>query len=141
MLGSPIHEIGRVFIWTKEENLRVFSSRDIDDWALDTGRLTGDQQINDGLRGQQCSMMIILCRVTHVDGSLEGLLEVGIELRKDGSLGSSFGDILVLCIVLDTEYARSLMLLTQVLGRGQSVVLVKESSDVGVVVPRTLSVR
>jgi hypothetical protein len=55
---------------------------------------------------------------THIDVFLEALGVVRIKCRQDGSLGTSFWDILVL----------------QVLRRGQGVILVEKRSDVGVVV-------
>jgi hypothetical protein len=36
MLSGPIHEVGRVLVGTKEEDFGVFSTRDIDNGALDT---------------------------------------------------------------------------------------------------------
>lgn len=55
---------------------------------------------------------------THIDVFLEALGVVRVKCRQDGSLGTSFWDILVL----------------QVLRRGQGVILVEKRSDVGVVV-------
>jgi hypothetical protein len=49
MLSGPIHEVGRVLIRTEEEDFGVFSARNIDNGALDTWRLTGNEQIDDRL--------------------------------------------------------------------------------------------
>jgi hypothetical protein len=94
MLSSPVHEIRRVLIRTEEEDLGVLSARDIDNGTLDTRGLTGDKQVDNRL-SRSVRIHIAIGR-TYVDVSLEGLLEVGADLRENRSLGSSLGDILVL---------------------------------------------
>jgi hypothetical protein len=96
MLSCPVHQVRRVLIRTKEEDLGVFSARSVDDRSLDTGRLTGNEQVDDGLRVSVRTAG--LQKVTYVDVSLKRLLEVGIELRKDSTLGTSLWNILVFCI-------------------------------------------
>jgi hypothetical protein len=61
--------------------------------------------------------------MTYIDVFVEGLLDICADNGQDRPLGSTFWDIFVL----------------QVLSSRQAVVLVEESSDVGVVVPVNVS--
>jgi hypothetical protein len=101
VVGSPVHEVGGVLVGTEEEDLGVGSTADVDNGALDTGALTGQQEVDD-----------------RVDVLVEALGVVGVDVGQNGTLGSTLRDILVL----------------EVLGRRQGIVLVEQGSDVAVVV-------
>ena len=72
---SPVHKTGSVLVGSKEQDLGVLASRQVDDLFLDAGRLTGNEQVDDG-----------------VDKVFKAEGKVGIEVGQDGSLGTSFDD-------------------------------------------------
>jgi hypothetical protein len=72
---SPVHETGSVLIGTEEQDFRVLASGQVDDLLLDSGRLTGNEQVDDG-----------------IDKVFEAQGEVGIEVGQDGRLGTAFDD-------------------------------------------------
>jgi len=70
---SPVHETGSVLIGTEEQDLGVLASGQVDNLLLDSGRLTGNEQVDDG-----------------VDKVFEAQGEVGIKVGQDGRLGTAF---------------------------------------------------
>lgn len=77
VLGSKIHEVGSTLIGAEEEDLLL--AEKVDDLFLNTGGLPLDEQVKDG-----------------IDVLLKGKLGVGIEGGQDGTLGTTFWDLLVL---------------------------------------------
>jgi len=70
---GPVHETGSVLVRTKEQDLRILSTREVHDLLLDTGRLSGNQQVDDG-----------------IDKVLKAQRKVGIEVGQDSRLGTTF---------------------------------------------------
>ena len=70
---SPVHEAGSVLIRSEEQDFRVLASGQVDNLLLDSGRLTGNEQVDDG-----------------VDKVFEAQGKVGIEVGQDGRLGTAF---------------------------------------------------
>lgn len=99
--SSPVHHLGGSLIGAEEENLGCVTARDVDNGTLDAWRAAGDQEVDE-----------------RVNVLLKALLGVGAERGQNSTLGTTFGDVLVL----------------EGLGSSQVVVLVKESTDVGAVV-------
>lgn len=73
METGPVHETGSVLVRTKEQDLRILSTREVHDLLLDTGRLSGNQQVDDG-----------------IDKVLKAQRKVGIEVGQDSRLGTTF---------------------------------------------------
>lgn len=95
MSGGPIHHIGGSLIRTKEQNLG-FTVK-VNDGTLDSRSLSRKEKIKDG-----------------IDVVLKASSRIGTKRGKDGSLGSSFGDVFVL----------------EVLGGSKAIVFKQSSSSV-----------
>ena len=99
--SCPVHQVGCAFVGTEEENLGLWV--EVEDLLLDAGSLTGDEEI-----------------YGRVDVFLERAYMRGAERRKNGTLCTALGNILVL----------------EVMCRGERVVLVEEGPLVDRIVPR-----
>jgi hypothetical protein len=125
---SPVHEAGSVLIRSEEQDLGVLASGQVDNLLLDSGRLTGNEQVNDG-----------------VDKVLEAQGEVGIEVGQDGRLGTTFDDKAVsantdLGSASQANNFRAILNSLLLLSTGQSVGLVEQGPGVlGIVLPTSRS--
>ena len=128
METSPVHETGSVLIRSEEQDLGILASGQVDNLLLDSGRLTGNEQVDDG-----------------VDKVFEAQGKVCIEVGQDGRLGTAFDDEAVsacgnLGLASQATNLRAILDSLLLLSAGQSVGLVEQSPRVlGIVLPASRS--
>lgn len=86
MFGRPVDEMGGILIGTHEQNLVL--AMQVDDGVFDSGRVTGEEQIQDGV---------------DVFFECDGGLILLIVIEEDDAFCASFGDILVLALLSPCE--------------------------------------